>query len=206
MAKAESKEPGRREMAAAAGKAAAAGTWKILVWAVLIVAACLLVWRALVPPPDEDRATPEAFFQTYTDFVRGYGTTGAPRPSQINVRAWLQFFDDDFGGWFRQNADRFALLQMRDPDTWRGSTREDRESEAMVFVITHQAFRGGRIRSLKLVDEGNAAEVVFERPAGTYQAVLGFDGKHWHVADAFGMREALQERADAVRLPGVLAN
>lgn len=204
-------------MAKAAKAGAATGGWKeavrrggrklfaALTWVlpVLILAGVVYYFVRPTGPGEGAGGTPNAVYESYTDFVRDYRPPAGRTPSQAAVNEWLGFFDSDSRQWFRANADRMAFVRLRGREfEWDETTRDRREMEAMQFVLTEGPLGGGVVRGARYGDDGRTATLDVSFSGQQWAVPVSRTRGSWAFRNMMGQQQRLEYRLRGVRLPG----
>lgn len=181
---------------------------KALTWVlpILVLGAVIYYFVRPTTPGAGTEAQPTDVYDIYTDFVRDYRPPSTRTPSQTTVNEWLGFFNSDSREWFRENADRMAVVRLRGRDIeWETTTRDRRQMEAMQFVIGNGPLGGGVARGQRLGDEGDTAIVDVTFSGRQWAVPMRRSRNRWVFANMMGQIPAMENRLQGVRIPGAEA-
>lgn len=194
---------GKAEVAAQVAKKAARGTVSLVVWSigiVVLVVAGYMVFRE-EGPVTEDR-TPEGIVEVYSEMVKVYIPPAQAKPGASTVSEWLEYFDADTGDWFRANVDKLSYVRnQRDPVAWKAMTEGDRRSEAMVYLLTLNPLRGGKVTAARMAEGGASAEIEIRAGGQVYKVSMQKDGRTWRARELMGKKAEVNATLSGVELP-----
>jgi len=171
----------------------------MVIWAIVIVALAFVGWRMLRPPLPEDLASPEGTLRNYTEFVRPMIPPGSLSPTQIHVDQWLDYFDGEFRDWFQASAGKLAFLSMRNAETWKAASENEKRMEAMKYLLTQGAFRGGSPAGTS--EQGDVTWVDVQAASARYRLPMGKSGRRWVFTQRLGQGEQLDQMTSGVATP-----
>lgn len=196
-------EQTKAEVAARVAKKTARGIASLVVWTVGLVVlgiACYFVFRD-EGPVTEDR-TPEGIIEAYTEMVRPYVPPAQAKPGASTVESWLEYFDGDTGKWFSENVDKLSFMRhQRDPQAWKQLTRDERRTEAVVYLLTFSPLKGGKVESVRLAEGGQAADVEIRTSGTIYKLSMEKDNRTWRARDLMGRIADANAAISNVELP-----
>lgn len=160
------------------------GAMNSLFWLICIVILGYLAYSMFgTKRPSVENSSPEAFLQSYTEFVTPYLPPSTTTPNTANVEFFLSYFDDDSKNFFKENVDKLAYLHYltinkENITPWSEVTPGIRQAYAVKTMISFGPLRGATIQR-KVSEEGDVVlnvqstgqqfEITLEKRDKTYQ-------------------------------------